>query len=633
MYSIPMTQAAQAMGISMVDLQLMLVRCGIQPKENSLDPQQVQTLIRFLEKHQRTEEAYAKTAAEHAMSNLEAAVKRYTILIDTCSLLHINFPLLMTNLEPLLCKHGKALIIPSGVMAELEALFLKKPALRQQIYQLRLQLADLAKQDLVKVYGNQTETFGDKQFLEAAIHYKLANEMLIITQDRDLANDLLTLRQTRSVQGKKLIVRRINRFGFLSAFKNFDRTSVSGLDWKGWGNDAVETVPLRVDCTPLAVDDIPVTGSLVYEDDGSCSRLGELISSGGEGNIYALDEITVAKVYHSGKLTRGQEEKLQMMVAMDIRCDGICWPRKLLYNRHDQLVGYRMERAKGREPQHCIFNRAVLTHSFPDWEKKDTVQLCITILNKFCALHDRGILVGDINPHNIMVVSPNEVWFVDCDSYQLGGFPCPVGTVRFTAPEIQQKHFPEFLRSRGNENFGVAVLLFMIMLPGKAPYAQRGIEDMGEAIREMNFPYPFGENRSENTPEGDWRYLWSHLPYFLKEAFFETFQKNGRYSQEHTRLNAEQWLQKFRSYLRLLENGSLSDPESSLIFPTRCKYIDPRDVETYRHLTCIACHKPYVVTWGEWKYLRDHDLPVSNLCPVCRKLRKLERDGYSDDEV
>ena len=628
-----MTQMAQVMGISMVDLQLMLVRCGIQPKEHSLDPKQVQTLIGFLKAHQRIEEAHAKSEQKRAEKNLEAAVMRYAILIDTCSLLHAQFPQLLTNLEPLLRKHSKTLIIPSGVIAELDALFLKKPALRQQISQLRPQLADLAKQGLVKVYGDPVETFGDKQFLEASIRYKLANEILVITQDRNLAADLFTLRQTRSVHGKKLIVRRINRFGFLSAFKNYDHTSISGLDWQGWGDDAVETVPLRVDHTPIPTDEIPTAGSAVYDAHGNCRTLGELISSGGEGNIYALDETSVAKIYHAGKLTRGQKEKLETMVSMDIRCAGVCWPRELLYNRQEQLIGYRMERATGRELQHCVFNRVVLMRSFPDWGKKDTVQLCVTILEKFCALHNRGILVGDINPHNIMVVSPEEVWFVDCDSYQFGGFPCPVGTVRFTAPEIQKKHFAEFLRSRGSENFGVATLLFMIMLPGKAPYAQRGAEDMGEAIGEMNFPYPFGENRSENTPEGDWRYLWSHLPYFLKEAFFETFQKGGRYSREHTRLSAEQWLRHFRYYLDLLENGGLKDPESGLLFPTRCKCVNPHDAEVYRHMICVACGEPYDITQGEWNYLMAHNLPVPSLCPTCRKLKRLKKAGYSVDEI
>lgn len=39
--------------------------------------------------------------------------------------------------------------------------------------------------------------------------------------------------------------------------------------------------------------------------------------------------------------------------------------------------------------------------------------------------------------------SSREVYFVDTDSYQIEDFPCPVGIINYTAPEIQGKHFPE----------------------------------------------------------------------------------------------------------------------------------------------------------------------------------------------
>lgn len=101
--------------------------------------------------------------------------------------------------------------------------------------------------------------------------------------------------------------------------------------------------------------------------------------------------------------------------------------RELLRDAEGNFVGYRMERARGTELQRALFTRPALEAHFPNWKKADMVQLCITILEKICALHGRGIILGDINPLNILVVSPTEVWFVDCDSYQIGGYPCPVG--------------------------------------------------------------------------------------------------------------------------------------------------------------------------------------------------------------
>ena len=88
-----------------------------------------------------------------------------------------------------------------------------------------------------------------------------------------------------------------------------------------------------------------------------------------------------------------------------------------------EFVGYMMPKAKGKELQKSIFIKPLFLKNFPNWKKRDTVELCITILEKIKYLHDRNIVMGDINPANILVVSPKEVYFVDTDSYQVEDFP------------------------------------------------------------------------------------------------------------------------------------------------------------------------------------------------------------------
>lgn len=136
------------------------------------------------------------------------------------------------------------------------------------------------------------------------------------------------------------------------------------------------------------------------------------------------------------------------------------------------------------------------------------VELCITILKKIGYLHKNGIILGDINPDNILVKSPKEVYFVDCDSYQVDGYPCPVGTIPFTPPELQNKgHYNSYLRTIGNENFAVAVLLFSLMVTGQMPYNQKDGESAQQNIIDMNFSYPLGEASNKKTPAGQWRFL------------------------------------------------------------------------------------------------------------------------------
>ncbi|WP_220092232.1 hypothetical protein [Helicobacter sp. 16-1353] len=169
--------------------------------------------------------------------------------------------------------------------------------------------------------------------------------------------------------------------------------------------------------------------------------------------------------------------------------------------------------------------------------------------------------------------SPKKVYFVDTDSYQIGDFPCPVGTINYTAPEIQRKNFASFLRTIGNENFAVATLLFMIMLPGKPPYSHRGGENQIENIIQMNFPYRFEDKANNKEPDGSWRFMWSHLPYKVKKAFYHTFSKGGNYSTEDTRLSVTKWLKIFKFYIDLLDSGKFGtqDSMSLELFPTRYK--------------------------------------------------------------
>ena len=616
-------QAARAMGLAPEEMADLLVRCGIQANGGLLSREQVAELLHFLEDQQRQ-------SRQRAQANLEQVTARYALLIDTCALLHPQFSDLMSHLIPLLRENNKTLIIPSGVMAELQHLNKNKPELKEQISCLIKQLAALRRERLVTVYGEASETFGDKQFLATATRFMTNTELLVITQDKALSEDLLHLNHLNSVRGKRLSVGRINRYGYISRYLSQERRFAGSDSTASWNSVSAAAVPVEENRTLLSVERIPREGETVYCA-GEMLQLGTKLASGGEGTIYDLNDGTVAKLYHADKLTQGRRDKLQKMAEMGLICSGICWPQELLYNAEGSFVGYRMQKARGLELQRCLFTRPALEKNFPQWKKADTVQLCVTILEKICILHSRGVILGDINPLNILVVSPTEVWFVDCDSYQIGGFPCPVGTVRFTAPEIQKKDFSSFLRTPGNENFAVATLLFMIMLPGKSPYAQQGGGELSDTIRAMEFPYPCGDNRSANTPEGAWRFLWSHLPRYLKNYFYGTFQRGGQFSEEHTRLSADQWLGAFRSYLDLLTSGKLQkqDPQSGEIFPTRWKVIDPTARTIWEKRACVECGETFDITESEYAHYMQYGLQAPRRCPACRKLRKLARSYES----
>ena len=424
----------------------------------------------------------------------------------------------------------------------------------------------------------------------------------MIAQDKGLAADILALNGSQSVDGHPVSVESLNGYGFLSKTQPVQQADkkaivpestnkISPIDRFPWGTK-VTTVPDDL----LPVSQIPKVGDNVLienHDARGVIRLEQAVATGGEGTIYTTNTNFVAKIYKKEKLSRRHYEKIKLMLSKGIQYEGICYPTACLYNEQKEFVGYMMPKAQGTELQKSLFIKPLLLKKFPDWKKRDTVQLCITILEKIQYLHDRNIIMGDINPSNILVVSPTEVYFVDTDSYQLGNFPCPVGTVNFTAPEIQGKKFSEFLRTMGNENFAVATLLFMILLPGKPPYSQQGGANPDNVIN-MDFSYPFEGQSNQKVPEGPWRYIWSHLTKSMKRNFYNTFHKSGDYSRAEKRLSVKQWLKTLKQYLWSLDNGIMAenDSMSEELFPARRKKNPDKN-----YVTCRLCRHEVEDDW------------------------------------
>ncbi|MCH3960188.1 MAG: zinc-ribbon domain containing protein [Selenomonas sp.] len=569
---------------------------------------------------------------EYARRGLENYVKDWKIFLDTCSCLHFAADKFWMNIIPLLQQYQKKIIIPLRCIEELQkhAGNQEKKELSESSLKALKIMQQLIKAGYVDVRGEDRDDFADEVFQEAFLRFRRKYKLLLITQDNGLAKDILKLNESESVRGYSVHVKRLNKYGFLSCFAwAIGNGKVNSGGHQGGRNSGTNETEIAdsgensdeeldtdegfelcskvtdIEDTPLPISHISVENDTVYTSAGIPILLEKEVAAGGEGIIYTTNSASVAKIYKQKNNTLRKYEKIKCMLSKNIAYEGICYPIEALYNEQKEFVGYLMPEAKGRELQKSIFIKPLFLKHFPGWKKRDTVELCITIMEKIKYLHDRNIILGDINPANILVVSPREVYFVDTDSYQIEGFPCPVGTATYTAPEIQRKNFTTFLRTMGNENFAVATLLFMIMLPGKPPYSQQGGDDLVNNIIRMDFSYPFGESSNKKTPDGPWRYIWSHLTYDLKSAFYNTFRQGGEYSAEETRQSVDEWLSIFRYYLSLLDEGKYGrqDAMSEELFPTRFK--------KNRNLTYTTCK----ICGGEVAENQCRN----GICPECLK--------------
>ncbi|MCC2314079.1 protein kinase domain-containing protein [Cellulomonas xiejunii] len=362
---------------------------------------------------------------------------------------------------------------------------------------------------------------------------------------------------------------------------------------------------------------LPAEGDALFvigggERDTRTLVLGAVLGEGGEGRVHAVagNPSSVVKIFDAEHRTWHRRDKVGLLVSRDLRHPGIAFPTGVVTNRDGEFVGYVMPRAAGKELQATVMRPGRFLREHPSWTREDLVDVCISFLEKVSFLHSRNILLGDINPKNVMLDASKDVWIIDADSWQLEGYPCPVGTPMFTAPSVTGD-YANALRTKQEELYAVATMLFMILITGQFPYARAGADggDFAALIKEGKFTFQFQGPSDRDQPEGKWKYMWSHLPPSVKGMFWHTFHRDGRrYSR---RPGAEEWLSVFREYKQFFGGLNDYDHMSHDVYPTRFRKMDAETPE----YECATCGTSMVGQWND--EARAYRTP--RLCGNCRR--------------
>jgi DNA-binding helix-hairpin-helix protein with protein kinase domain len=229
-------------------------------------------------------------------------------------------------------------------------------------------------------------------------------------------------------------------------------------------------------------------------------RLGQLLGQGGEGAVYELatDSNVAAKIF-SNALSTEKTEKLRVMVGMrNSRLEKLtAWPQGILTRRSGEAIGLVMPKIADRKDIHNLYSpksrRTVFLRA--DW--RFLIHASANIARAFRVVHESGCVIGDVNHGSVLVGQDATVRLIDCDSFQvISGnkkFLCEVGVETFTPPELQGRNFKEAVRTPNHDNFGLAVMIFLMLFMGRHPFVGRylGQGDMliAQAIRELRFAY------------------------------------------------------------------------------------------------------------------------------------------------
>jgi WD40 repeat protein len=233
------------------------------------------------------------------------------------------------------------------------------------------------------------------------------------------------------------------------------------------------------------------------------------LASGGEGCIYPVpqDPSLLAKIYHQPSIERSR--KLALMVAHPIEDPmaaqghvSIAWPMDLLrdLDRRGEIVGFVMRRVSDVFPIVSFYNPSGRRQSCPLFNWHYLHQTARNLAAAFAAIHRSGDLVADVNGRNILASPRALVTLVDTDSFQVRDldnghvFRCPVGTAEYTPPELQNRDLGTIDRGVEHDCFGLAIILFQLLMEGTHPFAGTYLgggdpPPYEERIRLGHFPY------------------------------------------------------------------------------------------------------------------------------------------------
>ena len=240
--------------------------------------------------------------------------------------------------------------------------------------------------------------------------------------------------------------------------------------------------------------------------------LGAELGRGGEAVVYklAVQPALLAKIYHGGSRD-GYEEKLAWMQANPpddpTRAQGhssIAWPNDLLYTPSGELVGYVMVNVQNAVPLLLVFNPRSRAKTLPSFNRRYLHRAARNLAAALGALHASNYIVGDLNESNVMVTPSALITLIDANSFQVQRrvgskpilHPCPVGKPEYTPPELQGKTFAQVPRQPEHDRFGLAVLIFQLLMEGNHPFRAQwlGSDDpppVEDRIRAGAWPYAY----------------------------------------------------------------------------------------------------------------------------------------------
>jgi DNA-binding helix-hairpin-helix protein with protein kinase domain len=254
---------------------------------------------------------------------------------------------------------------------------------------------------------------------------------------------------------------------------------------------------------------------IFYASQSDIVRLGRRIGTGAEGEVYEIQGKSdlVAKVYHEPPPPEKAEKLVVLSRLGNERLFNLsAWPVSTLRDAPDgEVVGFVMKKISQAEEVHTLHSPKSRLQKFPEASWAFLIYVAANIARAVAAIHEHGLVIGDVNPKNILVTRKATVYLLDVDSFQVTAdgktYRCEGGFPEYTPPELQGVAFRKIDRAQEHDCFGLGVVIFQLLFMGRHPFSGRyfgaGEMPLERAIREFRFAYGVeAEARKMRQPPG-----------------------------------------------------------------------------------------------------------------------------------
>lgn len=172
------------------------------------------------------------------------------------------------------------------------------------------------------------------------------------------------------------------------------------------------------------------------------------LTEGGEGAIYEYKG-KIIKVFKPHIDISAKERKVNTLMKSTLPKEVIT-PIETVLDNKGRFIGYLMKKAAG-EGFKRLSNRKFVTANNID--TKLVLSLLVKVKSVLQEIHKQNIYIGDLNDQNILFDMSGNVYFIDCDSWAVGGEKCTVAMDLFKDPKLKADEF-----NADTDNYAFSIL-------------------------------------------------------------------------------------------------------------------------------------------------------------------------------